>query len=291
MLTPFHKLIAWFLSFFMALGINLSGGEKYETHTIRYGEKDCNIMDVFVPLSAYEREYNGIILNVHGGSWTGGCKEEKSSYIRRLAGAGYIVATMNYSVYKGSDDVNGFVMLDDITSALNRIVSFSDEKNLNITKVCMSGYSAGAHLCSWYSYSRPEESPIEIVMAAFRVAPVDFHKDVWGSAGLGLASMLAGVKITDEMKADGKSEEIINSVSPVSYITPDSVPTVYAYGGMDTVVPAGNEKSLTKALNAAGVDSKCIIYPHSNHMLEFDSKSENEYFSAVCDYLSVYFGY
>lgn len=291
MLTPFYKIEAFFLALFMFFGINLTGGEKYDTYSLRYGEKSSNKMDIFVPESAYDNEYNGIILNLHGGSWVSGSKEERTKELRRIVGNGYILATMNYSLYKGGSSVSGYTMLDEITQALNEIQRFSEEKNLNITKVCMMGYSAGAHLAAWYAYSRPQESPIEIVLAAYRVAPCDFSPKAWGGSGYEIASLLAGQNITDEMKKDGRAEEIVKAVSPVYYINENSLPTVCAYGGADLVVPAGNASSMKKALEESGIDYTYVMFPNSGHMLESDSDCTAQYNRALYAYLKTYFGY
>ena len=52
-------------------------GEKYDVYeNLRYGEAERDLVTVYVPKSAYDRESNGCILFIHGGSWNGGEKED-----------------------------------------------------------------------------------------------------------------------------------------------------------------------------------------------------------------------
>lgn len=286
-----YKIIAAIYALFSVIGINLAGGENYKTHTMNYGSKDSQVMDIFVPASAYERDFNGVILYVHGGSWVEGTRKARPREIRKLTGQGYIGAAMDYTVHTSSNGATAFTMIDEIDMAIQKIKDFSDEKGLNITKIALTGYSAGAHLASLYAYTRAEECPIELVFLSARVGPSDFHKDTWGSEAYSIASLLAGQTITDEMIADGSAEEIIKSVSPAMNINENSVPTLAGYGGADMVVSTGNANATKKALEKSGIDYKFIMYPNSGHTLSFNPSCAREFENAQNQYLLKYFGY
>lgn len=293
MLQILQRIIAVLLSSFSVLSTfigNLSN-EEYEIYKdLAYGEVERNIMDIYVPDSAYENEHNGVILYIHGGSWTGGNKEDMASKAKRFARKGYITASMNYTLYADGlfGKVTALTMCDEIGKAIEKIKAFSDEKELNITKLAVSGYSAGAHLSMLYGFSRADESAIELVFTANQVGPSDFHSEVWGSTGL--ASMLSGIEITAEM-TDTQKEEVISLVSPTAYVTKDTVPSVLAYGGTDMIVPSGNAKRIKAAFEAAGAVHSYILYPLSNHGLGLDPLCEMEYINTVEQYCVKYFGY
>lgn len=293
MLQILQRIIAVFLSSFSVLSTfigNLSN-EEYEIYKdLAYGEAERNIMDIYVPDSAYENGHNGVILYIHGGSWTGGNKEDMAQRCKRFAQKGYITATMNYTLYADGlfGKVTALTMCDEIGKAIEKIKAFSDEKELNITKLAVSGYSAGAHLSMLYGFSRADESAIELVFTANQVGPSDFHSEVWGSTGL--ASMLSGIEITAEM-TDTQKEEVISLVSPTAYVTKDTVPSVLAYGGTDMIVPSGNAKRIKAAFEAAGAVHSYILYPLSNHGLGLDPLCEMEYINTVEQYCVKYFGY
>ena len=52
---------------------------------VSYGEKDVNVMDIYIPGAAYRREGNGVVLFIHGGSWSGGDKADETIRCRMLA--------------------------------------------------------------------------------------------------------------------------------------------------------------------------------------------------------------
>lgn len=293
MLQILQRIIAVLLSSFSVLSTfigNLSN-EEYEIYKdLAYGEAERNIMDIYVPDSAYENEHNGVILYIHVGSWTGGNKEDMASKAKRFAWKGYITASMNYTLYADGlfGKVTALTMCDEIGKAIEKIKAFSDEKELNITKLAVSGYSAGAHLSMLYGFSRADESAIELVFTANQVGPSDFHSEVWGSTGL--ASMLSGIEITAEM-TDTQKEEVISLVSPTAYVTKDTVPSVLAYGGTDMIVPSDNAERIKAAFEATGATHSYILYPLSNHGLGLDPLCEMEYTNTVEEYCREYFGY
>ena len=291
------RIIAFLTAIFAFIGSLLGlGGTKpeaknYEVYeNIRYSDaSERNIMDIYIPEEALEREENGCILFIHGGSWTGGSKEEMADECIEAAGNGYIAATMSYTLYndKNADTYSALKVLDEIGAAIQAVKDFTSDNGITVTKVATSGYSAGAHLSMLYAYSRFDESPLEIAFTANRVGPCDFSVEAWGSSGPGIAEMLAGKDICEEFADD--EDAIIKIVSPSYYVTETSVPSLFGYGGRDTIVPAGNAKSIKAAFDAAGATYDYIIYPNSNHMLMLDPACAAEYSAKLFEYCELYF--
>lgn len=299
MITLLYRFVSLVMALVSYVGFSLgdTGTQMFKPYfNVKYGEGQEQVMDIYVPDSAYDREYNGVVLYIHGGSWTGGDKLERIGDCTRLARNGYIAATMNYTLQTEENNVSGLMMVEEIKMAVQKLKDFSDAKGLNITKLATSGYSAGAHLSALYAYSKADESPIEIVFTANRVAPSDFHPESWDDLyyegmSYALASKLAGVEITEEMIADGSAEAVVNSVSPAYFVNSNSVPTIAGFGGKDTTVPPGNAQAMKKALEESGIDYTYIFYPNSSHMLFEDYVQSLMYDKAVNDYLLKYFGY
>ena len=271
-------------------------GQKYDVYeNIRYGEAERDLVTVYVPKNAADRDYNACILYIHGGSWTGGEKEDMSPHCKKLAMKGYITATMSYSLCGNGADVTVYTMLDEVTRCIGAIKDFSDEKGLNITKLATSGYSAGGHISMLYSYSRPEESPIELAFTANRVGPSDMTATAWDNASYSLTAMLTGTAITDEMKENGEAERLSREISPVFYVDENTMPSIFAYAGNDPIVTKGNREAMEKVFaetfgeNGNGYDY--IFYPLSGHGLLLDPLSENQYDKALYRYCETYFGY
>ncbi len=291
--SMFEKIIGIILSVLTMVGSTVLGiTPKYEVFSdLAYGTGERNVIDIYVPAKAYEKEANGCILFIHGGSWSSGSKDEMMGECVALANEGYITASMSYTLINGEngDTYSVMTVLDEITLAIEAIKKFSDEKGLNITKLATSGYSAGAHLSMLYSYSRPEESAIPLAFAANKVGPSDFTTEAWGEAGPRIAKMLAGTAITEQYMNEGKEKELIELVSPVYYVKKSSIPSLLAYGGKDKTVPVGNADSVKNAFEKSGATHDFILFPFSDHILIFTPFSSVKYNLKLKDYCNKYF--
>lgn len=289
----FEKIVGIIMAILTFVSTTFMGETaKYEAFTnISYGAGERNVIDIYVPAEAYEKEANGCILFIHGGSWSSGNKDEMLGECVALADEGYITATMSYTLIndENRDTYSVMTVLDEITQAIDAIKKFSDEKGLNITKLATSGYSAGAHLSMLYSYSRPEESAIPLVFAANKVGPSDFTTEAWGEAGPRIAKMLAGTALTEQYMSQGKEKELIELVSPVYYVNENSIPSLFAYGGKDKTVPVGNADSVKNAFEKAGAVHDFILFPYSDHILIFTPFSSVQYNFKLKDYCNKYF--
>ena len=271
-------------------------GQKYAVYeNIRYGEAERDLVTVYVPKNAYDREDNACILYIHGGSWTGGEKEDMAPHCKKLAMKGYITATMSYSLCGNPEGTTVYTMLDEITQCIQAIKDFGEEKELNITKLATSGYSAGGHISMLYSYARPDESPIPLAFTANRVGPSDLTYEAWADASYHLTSMLCGVAVTAEMKENGEADRLAREISPVCYVNENTMTSVFCYAGNDPIVTKGNRESMEKVFKETfgenGNNYEYIFYPMSGHGLLLDPVSESKYDKAVYRYCETYFGY
>ena len=292
------KMLAVYMTLVTVLGSLLGLGAystDYEVFTdIVYSDaSERNVLDLYIPAAAYGREANGFFLFIHGGSWSGGNKEDKAANCIEAAAKGYIAATMSYTLRAG-ETLESFSIdkdLDEIGLAIARVKEFAAEKGINVTKVALSGYSSGAHLAMMYAYSRADESPVKIAFLANQVGPSDFSTEAWGAAGPSLARSLAGKEIVERFTAEGREDEIVAYVSPVTYVTKDSVPSLFGYGGLDVVVPAGNRESIINAFKNAGAPYDYVFYPVSGHGLKLNriTPAARKYTATLFAYCERYF--
>ncbi|MBQ7637456.1 MAG: alpha/beta hydrolase [Clostridia bacterium] len=291
------------LAFILTIGLmfnTLFGliGQKYDVYeNIRYGQAERDLVTVYVPRNAEGRDYNACILFIHGGSLTGGEKEDMAVHCKKLAMKGYVTATMSYSLLSNETfgEVTVYTMLDEITMCIGAIKEFSDEKDLNITKLATSGYSAGGHISMLYSYSRPGESPIELAFTANRVGPSDMTAAAWGESAYSLTSRLSGVRITPEMRENGEADRLSKEISPVYYVNETTMPSIFAYAGNDPIVTKGNREAMEKVFGEVfgknGNNYDYVFYPLSGHGLLLDPVSEEIYYNTLYSYCETYFGY
>ena len=271
-----------------------SNGKIYKD--IPYGDKQNNLFDLYIPASADPQVKQGAILFIHGGSWNSGKRSDMDYACKRYAKAGYITATIEYSLgSKKHPEVNVFTMLDEIEACIEAIQKKTAELGYDVDKIALSGYSAGGHLALLYAYSRTDRSPLPIAFVFEKVGSVDFHGKTWGSNDPKkdpvLAFALAGKEFKEEMAGSDEVEKVINSVSPVAFVTSKSVPTLFAYGAKDNLVKPIHAKLLKEALEKAGVPHQYIEYPHSNHGLYEDPECRDEFNRAAVEFAKKYFGY
>lgn len=292
------RIMAVYITVITVLGSFLGIGgysTDYEVFTdIVYSDaSERNVLDIYIPKAAYERAENGFILMIHGGSWATGNKEDKAADCIEAAAKGYVAATMSFTLRSGdtADSYSVDKVLDEIGLAIAKVKEFAAEKGINITKVAPSGYSSGAHLAMMYSYTRADESPVEIAFTANRVGPSDFSEEAWGKAGPSLARSLAGKEIVDKFTQEGREDEIVAYVSPVTYVTKDSVPSLFGYGALDVVVPAGNRESIINAFKNAGAEYDYVLFPVSGHGLKLNhiTPAAKKYYSTLFEYCEKYF--
>lgn len=292
------RMMAVYMTVITVLGsiFGIGGYSRdYEVFTdIVYSESsERNILDIYIPKAAYGRKENGFILMIHGGSWSTGNKEDKAADCIEAAAKGYIAATMSFTLRSGETEDSFSVdrVLDEIGLAIAKVRDFAAEKGIKITKVAPSGYSSGAHLAMMYSYTRADKSPVRVAFTANRVGPSDFSEKAWGKSGPSLARSLAGKEIVKKFTDEGREDEITAYVSPVTYVTKDSVPSLFGYGALDVVVPAGNRESIINAFKNAGAEYDYILYPVSGHGLKLNhiTPAAKKYTSKLFEYCEKYF--
>ncbi len=292
------RLLAFYMTLVTVLGSLLGIGgysRDYEVFTdIVYSDASVrNVLDLYIPKAAYDREENGFLLFIHGGSWATGNKEDKAADCIEAAAKGYVAATMSFTLRAGetADTYSVDTVLDEIGLAIAKVRAVAAEKGVNITEAALSGYSSGAHLAMMYSYARADESPVKIAFTANRVGPSDFSEEAWGSSGPSLARSLAGKEIVERFTQEGRADEITAYVSPVSYVTGNSVPSLFAYGALDVVVPAGNRESILNAFKNAGAEYDYVFYPVSGHGLKLNkiTPAARKYSAKLFEYCEKYF--
>ena len=180
-------------------------------------------------------------------------------------------------------------MLDEITECISAIKKELAQRGCKTSKIAIGGVSAGGHLAMLYSYSRAAQSPIPIAFVFEKVGPSDFSEKAWGAqTSAALVSGGSGKKVAAADLGLPESQKLVASLSPVSFITKGSVPTIFAYGGKDDLVKYCHRKILAEALEANGVPHIGIDFPNSHHAMWDDPDKTNEFRKAVLLYCKKY---
>ena len=290
----FSAVCMFFASFF---GIPLSDGEVknngYTYINMEYGHHERQVVDLYLPENS-DGEV-GLILLIHGGAWIAGSKEAynttAANYLERY---GCAVAALNYRYISRVFDIHD--ELDDIEDCLGRIKSVASEKGITLNGVLLTGSSAGAHLSMLYAYARKDTSPITPKAVINYSGPTDFTDDnFYHDNPLGSENTMAEL-FSDacgkrfKYKNRSKAYNELMAVSPVAYVSADTVPTVINHGAMDTVVPYSNAETLVEKFNEYGVTYDLNIFRNSNHGLESDPENTRIAEELFDKYMMTYIG-
>ena len=259
--------------------------EKVETVTcsfkdVSYGNDPNQSFDLTLPVD--NREETGLILFLHGGGWVSGDKKTLKGTFDALAkNNDHAVASLNYR-YAVLGETDVYNIIDDITAALDRIKNLAAGYSVNINKVVICGHSAGGHLALLYSYRFCDVSPVKPVGVIATAPAADLSIDgFYKNNSLGdekymceLMSNVIGVKFTPETRAAQK--ELLMQVSPIAYVTKNTVPTIIAHGRKDKVVPFEGTERLIEVLNQNNVENEFLIFDNSGHQLDKEKDKDTK---------------
>ena len=194
------------------------------------------------------------------------------------ANLGVATASLNYRYV--SDEVDLLDILDDIDGALAEIKKKGNEVGVNINRVLLTGDSAGGHLSLLYAYARKNTAPVTPVAVISNSGPTDLYDDnFYQNNALGdeavisdLMSKCCGQRFTFDTKDNAR--DALYSVSPIAYVSADSVPTVINHGNADTIVPFSNAQTLDALLTQYGVEHVLNVYNGADHDLGKDDAAK-----------------
>ncbi|MBQ7580692.1 MAG: prolyl oligopeptidase family serine peptidase [Clostridia bacterium] len=254
---------------------------------LSYGSAgERNLYDLYLP--ANTSGDISMILFIHGGTWLFGSKENMTNEALSACQT-YGVATAAISYRYTSVNVNGRDILNDIQAAVAHIKDTAASKGLNIKKMMVYGFSAGAHLSMMYAYTRADVSAIRPVCVFDKSGPAWLCNDAYmdeASYMNNILSCISGFYFTAETRQ--YALYALREMSPAYFVNSNSVPTIVCHGMQDSMVPFTDSIVLNQALDNAGVPHEYIVFPNSNHGLESDPDKSVLMQAALERYIDTY---
>lgn len=292
------KIVAFFMAiiaFFSSLFGGAAGSKNPNfIQNEKYGSAKRQVVDIAFPENASGDV--GLVLMIHGGAWVAGDKNSYTDSIKYGATLGLVCAAMNYRYISEKSNIND--IMDDITAALGVIKEKAAQRNINITKVLLTGSSAGAHLSLLYAYSRKAEAPITPAAVVSYCGPTDLAD--WDEAHIKnnamgdsnfvykLISYAAGCEVTAQNYKSNEIQTVLKKISPLYYVDKSTVPTVICHGQKDSVVPFSDSVKLDAALTESGVTHRYVVYPNSDHGLDNDPEAAKIGGDLLIEYAATY---
>ena len=258
--------------------------------SLSYGEKRTDKYDLYLPAGVKPDSETPLLLMIHGGSWTTGQREDVAYACKYYAKKGCITATMDYSLVSDNHpEITIKTMLDEITACTAALKKQLEKEGYRVSGMAIGGYSAGAHLALLYAYSRAADSAFPIAFVFEKVGPVSFRREFWDErTSAALIGYGAGIPADPKKLDTPELIEAADALSPLHFVREGVPPTIFAYGGKDTLVRPVHRIELAKALEEHHVPNRCIEFPNSNHMLWNDPDSTEEFREAVLRYCRQY---
>ena len=221
-------------------------------------------LDVFFPAGSEGRKLTTVVW-IHGGGFVSGRKEDIGNYGRVLAGQGFTVVSVDYTIapeaqYPGP--------VRQVNAALAWLVRNADRLPIDPERIVLAGDSAGAHIAAQLAiattapdYARglglaPSLPPGRLagVLLLCGVYGTDDMK-LEGPFGLFLRTALRSYFGLDDFRADPRLEQF----ALARHVTKDFPPAFISAGNGDPLLP--QSRTLAAALRARGVRVDELFFP------------------------------
>ena len=215
-------------------------------------------MDVYYPNNATTPV--PVVINMHGGGWVSGAKEEQGGFDMYF-NRGYAIANVEYRM---RNEILAPAAVEDVRGAMHYVLNHAQEWNIDKNKIVFQGGSAGGHLALTAGYLQNDRIYDNECVQYNGTIKVMAVIDKYGAADLitftpvysGMQAWL-GSRSTDET--------FMKSLSPVHLITPTTPPTYIIHGDADPTINYSQSVTLNAALETAGVKHKFTTVPGGGH--------------------------
>ena len=204
-----------------------------------------------------------VLMYMHGGGWSKGTKDSMTSQLSHYMESNFAIVNVNYRLFNQGLAPAAVI---DCRCALAWIYENAEKYNFDVSKIVISGGSAGGHLA---------------LITGMLPAKSEFDKECGYKGDLKVAAIVdfyGIVDVKDILSGENKKgyavrwlgdqpdkEKIADKVSPINYIRKDLPPTFIVHGDADPTVPYQHAVRLQKALSDAGVVNEFMTIPGGVH--------------------------
>lgn len=176
-----------------------------------------------------------VLVQIHGGAWTIGRKEEQGLLLmNRMAAQGWVCVAINYRLaprYRWPTQIN------DVRNAISWVRDHIAEYGGDPGYLVLTGGSAGGHLAALAALTA--DPPV--------AACVPFY-GVYDLAGDDPYAVYVRKFLTRRVFADGATIEDFREASPIEHITPDAPDFFVIHGDSDTMVSVRQARAFVERL-------------------------------------------
>jgi acetyl esterase/lipase len=259
---------------------------------VRYADAGKRgLLDVYRPADGRDLVGAPVLVQVHGGGWTVGSKNQQGiPLMQRMAARGWVCVAINYRL-AGRDPFPAQII--DVKKAIAWVKEHVEEYGGDPSYVVLTGGSAGGHLTALAALTPndPEYQP-GFEGADTRVqAAVPFYGvyDFAGATGLKNALLMRDRYLVPRVvqKSWTQDPEVFEHASPILRITPDAPDFFVLHGTGDSLVDVEQARLFVAALRETSKNSVAYAeFPGTQHAFDiFPSIRSEHVVRAVQRYL------
>ncbi|MGG6237624.1 alpha/beta hydrolase [Nodosilinea sp. AN01ver1] len=234
----------------------------------RYAPGRDAYLDVYFPDSLSEGERLPTVVWSHGGAYISGDKDQIGHYAQVLAGQGFTVVSVNYSIAPGAKFPTP---IRQVNQALGYLVENSDRLRVDPNRIFLAGDSAGSHISAQLAVAisepayaqqlglTPAVTPDQIAGMLLYCGPYNVRSvNLSGPFGQFMTTVLWAYS-GDRNFAENDYFALANLSD---YVTADFPPTFISAGNADPLLP--HSTALAEQLEQLGVPVETLFFP-SDH--------------------------
>jgi len=227
-----------------------------------------------------------LLINIHGGGWKNGVKENQggfSSFFKE----GFSVANVEYRM---SPQAKAPAAVEDVRCALIYLITNAKKFNIDVNRIVVMGGSAGGHLAlmtgllgnnSIFDGNCPGTKNIKVAAIIDKYGCSDVWAKMYTNYGPSVRKNYNGKEWLGDKQND---EKFAKSVSPVSYVTKKSPPTLIIHGNADSSIAYNQSEVLYKLFKDNGVQTDFITVEGGGHG-KFTKEKNAELNLAILDFI------
>jgi dipeptidyl aminopeptidase/acylaminoacyl peptidase len=239
------------------------------TKDVSYGADKEQAMDIYLSAEAEKlKKKNYTIVFLHGGGYYISDKTKEERYIQPYLKKGFNVVNMNYRIKRGIP-----VATEDLTYALNFLKAHNSAYHLNLDRVILTGFSAGAHIASLVAVTANDAAYPHQLDKGIKIAGViNFSGPVDGLDVVEKVFMSNEVPIMKEIgnslfveSTDYAPKEYVKKYEPITYFDKNDSPFFIWHGGKDDQVPTVTFEKFVDLLNQDKKKNTVLFLPDGMH--------------------------
>ena len=245
------------------------------TKDVPYGTDKEQNFDLYLPADGPKhRATNYTVVFLHGGGYYFSDKAKEERYIQPYLKKGVTVVNLNYRLKRGIP-----VATEDLTLALNFLAAHHGTYPLNLERVVLTGFSAGAHIGSLVAVTANDPAyPHPLAPGIHIAGVVNFSGPVGGLDIVEEVFMNNPVPVMKEIglalfpeTVGYAPKELTRQYEPLTYLDPRDPPFFIWHGGQDDQVPPVTFARFVERLQQDRQKNTVLFVPEGRH-----SPSTNE---------------